>query len=160
MHLTFYDYSHCDIHEQDFSERNLAGANFSSVIAYGTLFNGADLHGADFTWADLRGAYFIGADLRDASFRGADLSKAVFAGCPWRGSELDEAHLNSDTALTDNRTITDEDEQHEVQQYLQAHRPELRIIQLKPVVAEPREIHTESRGLVQWVKEILRRVVP
>lgn len=160
MAITFHDYSYCAIYEQDFTDKELAGASFVHADAHGSIFNGATLRDADFTWADLHGAYFIGADIRDATFFGATLHHATFRNCTWRGTELDEAHLDDSTTLLDNRVVTIEEEQLALAQAITERRQALQpIVTLKKADPQPVMVHTEHTGLVQRVMTFLKSCI-
>ncbi|WP_042473904.1 pentapeptide repeat-containing protein [Bacillus ndiopicus] len=93
-HLTEVDCSFSIIHEADFTNCQLQGANFQQAQgASGLLdreqwhmsgylpvrFTNANLANANFTLADLRGACFKGANLHNTQFAGANLEGAIFS---------------------------------------------------------------------------------
>ncbi|QDU31871.1 Serine/threonine-protein kinase B [Anatilimnocola aggregata] len=88
--LVAEDYQGKDLRMRDFSNKNLAGANFEDANLFLTRFANAVVAKANFQNADLtsstfNGAEAAGADFRDATFKAvsmqsADLSGAIFAG--------------------------------------------------------------------------------
>ena len=78
----------------EYSDANLAGANFR-----GSDLRDVDFRGSDLTDADFLGAVLVDADFRGAVLVGANFRDAVLTRCRFTGSTLTDADLR-DADLT------------------------------------------------------------
>ncbi|WP_017659869.1 pentapeptide repeat-containing protein [Baaleninema simplex] len=81
-------YSEAELVDRDFSEQQLASAEFA----------GCTMRGVKFNRADLRGAIFSVSWMTDVDFRGADLSNAMLDQVTFVDTDLRNAQL-TDTIL-------------------------------------------------------------
>ncbi len=78
---------------EDYSKRDLQGANFAGQDLSGWKFLKANLRQSDLSYVKAAGANLFGANLSKANLRGADLRGATLDMANLQGADLREAQL-------------------------------------------------------------------
>lgn len=88
MNRETLNFQNVDLENENFENRNLAGALFFNLDLQNKNFTGSNLTGANFTGADLTGANFTNAILTDSYLTDADLTGANFTRANLTGADL------------------------------------------------------------------------